>query len=209
MEFYPLSSKSKTKKGCFNSQWDGILRRIMTQTELFTIVSIPNGMEFYSGNADELVTLFLFQFPMGWNSTLEIVRNIPKTKFQFPMGWNSTIAPKRTAAAAHFCFNSQWDGILPKYRKLLAGRIPAFQFPMGWNSTRCWWYCGRLAWVSIPNGMEFYARFLKDADRSVLSFNSQWDGILRLASLRGAPYPSVSIPNGMEFYAWQSRVCKL
>ena len=53
--------------------------------------------------------------------------------------------------------------------------------------------------VSIPNGMEFY-------DTIVLlingyeSFNSQWDGILRIDALAEELKNEVSIPNGMEFY---------
>ena len=46
--------------------------------------------------------------------------------------------------------------------------------------------------VSIPNGMEFYARLLKDADRSVLSFNSQRDGILQRLKSEAATTEAVT-----------------
>ena len=75
-------------------------------------------------------------------------------------------------------FNSQRDGILHKrYRR----KLPKTG---GFNSQRdgilrmCM-VLVRFATsaVSIPNGMEFYARFLKSCDRTT-RFNSQRDGIL-------------------------------
>ena len=37
----------------------------------------------------------MFQFPMGWNSTVsKELRDTEVLPFQFPMGWNSTVAMK-------------------------------------------------------------------------------------------------------------------
>ena len=98
------------------------------------------------------------------------------------MGWNST---------------SSKQGVidLPK----------EFQFPMGWNSTRYFVVNVCVAYVSIPNGMEFYDAHGGSIDTEALfqfpmgwnstlkspplapllkRFNSQWDGILRAKNKR-------------------------
>ena len=50
---------------------------------------------------------------MGWNSTMQSSKARQRLDvFQFPMGWNSTL---RHGSGEGFCrhgFNSQWDGIL-------------------------------------------------------------------------------------------------
>ena len=76
-------------------------------------------------------------------------------EFQFPTGWNST-KTKNIKKMIWIGFNSQRDGILPSQN----GSRKSFVF------------------VSIPNGMEFYART-----------------VLKLLAKA-----CVSIPNGMEFY---------
>ena len=99
-----------------------------------------------------------FQFPTGWNSTL-----------------NSTILSERSK-----CFNSQRDGIL-----LWIGIAWGIAIGSSFNSQRdgilhsscVAQYDGRQL-VSIPNGMEFYVdTFSSCCVRSC--FNSQRDGILR------------------------------
>ena len=54
--------------------------------------------------------------------------------------------------------------------------------------------------VSIPNGMEFYGISCSFKILFVTRFNSQRDGILRLAAGLSRTAHYVSIPNGMEFY---------
>ena len=78
-----------------------------------------------------------------------------RVEFQFPTGWNST----------------KHDGQI-RYNDQL------FQFPTGWNSTETLHYSVlSIRWVSIPNGMEFYAR-VRYLSRLSARFNSQRDGIL-------------------------------
>ena len=77
-------------------------------------VSIPNGMEFYSGRKNSFDPIVRFQFPTGWNSTLDLCREVVKSLF---------------------CFNSQRDGILLAILILFGIILVRFQFPTGWNST--------------------------------------------------------------------------
>ena len=73
--------------------------------------------------------------------------------FQFPTGWNSTLS-FQCRATAETCFNSQRDGILrPALAKL-----------------------ERIYIVSIPNGMEFYARNRKVVIRfRAFQFPTGWN----------------------------------
>ena len=123
--------------GCkvgFNSQRDGILPCFYRLDQIYFLVSIPNGMEFYSIRPSLWLLLAEFQFPTGWNSTQKTqttkakpIVSIPNgmefyndkiaiinenIEFQFPTGWNST-------------FNLYHSGNDSK----------VFQFPTGWNST--------------------------------------------------------------------------
>jgi len=188
---------------CFNSQRDGILRKV--------------------GGKFSLIEL-TFQFPTGWNSTVELKsfesvvdcfnsqrdgnstwRRSAKFRasrtFQFPTGWNSTLSFRRLALA-RLCVSipNGMEFYICGY--CLGGwQSELFQFPTGWNSTRL---CAELRTsqktVSIPNGMEFYAEHLPY--RALESrFNSQRDGILRQNYLDFKALGTlVSIPNGMEFY---------
>ena len=139
----------------FNSQRDGILPRSIRQrclSPLFqfptgwnstkgfqyvktnSVVSIPNGMEFYIVYVLRETAVSPFQFPTGWNSTqilgfslFRCLVSIPNgmefyaldknsadsnSAFQFPTGWNST------------------EGLYDSIKDHLS-----FQFPTGWNST--------------------------------------------------------------------------
>ena len=49
---------------------------------------------------------------------------------------------------------------------------------MGWNSTKPLNHTRRQHYVSIPNGMEFYAESDGSECPDIVCFNSQWDGIL-------------------------------
>ena len=140
----------------FNSQRDGILQMALDYPALlFQVsipngmefylrsfppridceqVSIPNGMEFYGTTSTQFLIFKMFQFPTGWNSTMNWQN--PKLlllfEFQFPTGWNSTHNQSRETRLfvvsipngmefyrlwkAHISyvasFNSQRDGIL-------------------------------------------------------------------------------------------------
>ncbi len=72
MEFYLGFSAVSAMADGFNSQRDGILRRL--------------------NSASIFAQVKLFQFPTGWNSTLGLSEEeYAKGMFQFPTGWNSTL----------------------------------------------------------------------------------------------------------------------
>ena len=136
MKFYWLTTTGEVEIERFNSQRDGILHTIYfiwfglqivsipngmefyliyrADTPWLILVSIPNGMEFYKSSCYRSIGAHRFQFPTGWNSTVELFCDSRTHRgFQFPTGWNSTglkitclLNPKR--------FNSQRDGILRK-----------------------------------------------------------------------------------------------
>ena len=95
----------------FPTGWNSTIRR---QTPCFpSLVSIPNGMEFYKQQN------YLFPaFSLSFNSQRDgILLRLPLMKmmpigFQFPTGWNSTLGIGRGGSF-----------------------IGLFQFPTGWNST--------------------------------------------------------------------------
>ena len=199
-------------------------------------------MEFYPSASDSARCPNGFQFPTGWNSTQSLkAAQIARSIVSIPNGMEFYKA--NTSKLKPFMrFSSQRDGILRNgYFKLY--RIPAFQFPTGWNSTIG--LSQNIRWisnVSIPNGMEFYAKANEIAVFTFtfqfptgwnstsaftwallcfVCFNSQRDGILRSRSIRrngsfAFQFPTgwnstkttvktlqtirVSIPNGMEFY---------
>ena len=180
MEFYFDSRYAVLLQKAFQfpTGWNSTL--IIRYPSKGNLVSIPNGMEFYNEGVPFTIKDLAFQFPTGWNSTslatysggtpavsipngMEFYENllgykIEKERFQFPTGWNSTRARLIARDQTAKCFNSQRDGILP-LKGALSKAKAAFQFPTGWNSTR--WHGRERAncrAVSIPNGMEFYAR---------------------------------------------------
>ena len=98
------------------------------------IVSIPNGMEFYSFGLTIDISKIRVSIPNGMEFYCLIKRYSRRLcVFQFPTGWNSTICLNFSILSGK-SFNSQRDGILRR-RSL-------------WESDRYR--------VSIPNGMEFY-----------------------------------------------------
>ena len=76
---------------CFNSQRDGILRLGFGPGVALGAVSIPNGMEFYLCKILGNLHTQPFQFPTGWNSTNSMYPSQIMALFQFPTGWNSTL----------------------------------------------------------------------------------------------------------------------
>ena len=109
MEFYKvINAVIKAELERFNSQRDGILHDavlsnqtadglfqfptgwnstiIAENTNKKTIVSIPNGMEFYQDNGVKELMEMLFQFPTGWNSTKDGKSECRSTKVSIPSG---------------------------------------------------------------------------------------------------------------------------
>ena len=148
------------------------------------IVSIPNGMEFYARLSIRSVPSLRVSIPNGMEFYSRHLLSEPgsNAQFQFPTGWNST-ERLRSSPAQIESFNSQRDGILPKLGGIEGGNFHRFQFPTGWNSTSIErTNIHAPAFVSIPNGMEFY----EEVDELLLDsedgFNSQRDGILHIYS---------------------------
>ena len=186
-------------KFSFNSQRDGILlswcyygrRWIRFQFptgwnstlfkpsfSLSSLVSIPNGMEFYWARERSGASRKSFNSQRDGILLSSAVFGSVCSSFQFPTGWNSTgyLTPAKIEEVR---FNSQRDGILHK-------EIPTdmiwsikFQFPTGWNSTLASYQMTKRLLVSIPNGMEFYQKVAHSATSIVSGFNSQRDGILQ------------------------------
>ena len=125
--------KMQWQKFQFPTGWNSTIwiGRILIQS----VVSIPNGMEFYQVMALGGISTRLFQFPTGWNSTIPNPINLSKPQAGF---------------------NSQRDGILQK-RKQQNQLKNAVSIPNGME-----FYVGVIetfkptSRVSIPNGMEFY-----------------------------------------------------
>ena len=147
-------------------------------------VSIPNGMEFYARLSIRSVPSLRVSIPNGMEFYSRHLLSEPgsNAQFQFPTGWNST-ERLRSSPAQIESFNSQRDGILPKLGGIEGGNFHRFQFPTGWNSTSIErTNIHAPAFVSIPNGMEFY----EEVDELLLDsedgFNSQRDGILHIYS---------------------------
>ena len=164
MEFYPKLALRFLSSPCFNSQRDGILRRLPAS---FFILS-------------------LFQFPTGWNSTCGCLCTVfCMCLFQFPTGWNSTLHVRPNIICEYSRFNSQRDGILHKW-SCLRPTARKVSIPNGME-----FYFALLIRffsfeVSIPNGMEFYSAFIK-VICSLDCFNSQRDGILRCETTKDDP----------------------
>ena len=100
-----------------------------------TIVSIPNGMEFYKIFPSKGKSKVKFQFPTGWNST-KLQRSFLQTfgLFQFPTGWNSTMTENTPLALTYeFQFPTGWNSTNTFNVYIYTRKL--FQFPTGWNST--------------------------------------------------------------------------
>ena len=120
---------------CFNSQRDGILP---ISNRFFLnryIVSIPNGMEFYSLNLFKRLTIAICFNSQRDGILLRdgFISCDLIAEFQFPTGWNSTQSSAHLWLARsvsipngmEFYFISRSDFGYPRL----------FQFPTGWNST--------------------------------------------------------------------------
>ena len=134
MEFYGFIEKCSNGYKSFNSQRDGILRKVYR----------------HDFRQD------MFQFPTGWNSTyFRLTAKRQQAKVSIPNGMefyaNKTIKSFKFAFVSipngmefymydayckddDICFNSQRDGILLK-SLLYNASGELFQFPTGWNST--------------------------------------------------------------------------
>ena len=150
----PVSALRVISNFGFNSQRDGILPKVSKKRWKTARVSIPNGMEFYAwvdlsppqsksfnsqrdgilrSSRHSTFRNTKFQFPTGWNSTLEWICRRRKAKVSIPNGMEF-YAPVVIALFAIPSFNSQRDGILLRYLAC-ACYFAEFQFPTGWNST--------------------------------------------------------------------------
>ena len=159
MEFYILKPIESISSPRFNSQRDGILPEAGSSADVIS-VSIPNGMEFYMRIIRLLSIIALVSIPNGMEFYISLYLSLIVLRmFQFPTGWNSTKL---------------------RLRRRETGK--SFQFPTGWNSTPICPAFALAAIVSIPNGMEFYLISYMNV-LSVIRFNSQRDGILRLGLL--------------------------
>ena len=179
MEFYAIARLDIwTILKCFNSQRDGILHRVKNGDDDFRTRfnsqrdgillyrQTPKRVEGYSFNSQRdgilrgilgvLGAAVMFQFPTGWNSTLQTAAEVAQI-----WGFNS----QRDGILLHLFllvwfgivrFNSQRDGILPAVNHIDEGPYVTFQFPTGWNSTPSQALRNSSTKVSIPNGMEFY-----------------------------------------------------
>ena len=93
MEFYvSIILNTKSLISGFNSQRDGILRVVLAFLFFYNLVSIPNGMEFYS-----IPKLKQIHAKKRFNSQRDGIllrekefRSSVSGRFQFPTGWNST-----------------------------------------------------------------------------------------------------------------------
>ena len=160
-------------------------------------------MEFYISLYLEQREFLLFQFPTGWNSTLQkCFDSTCKSQFQFPTGWNSTRImqigmhqqvvsipngmefynlPNPQACKSYDSFNSQRDGILLSLSRVCLRSISS---------------------VSIPNGMEFYvSAMIEFIHLRMFQFPTGWNSTFAWYLCRLLQV--VSIPNGMEFYFMQ------
>ena len=200
----------------FNSQRDGILPSSAKIAELYTPVSIPNGMEFYVERERAKRALHSFQFSTGWNSTKQKYRLFRNTPVSIPNGMEfypavgvekanlscfnsqrdgillySLQSPKRTLS----CFNSQRDGILLAFSATFCDSL-WFQFPTGWNSTihtspqirAKYQFQFPTGWNSTEKQARAYGQFQR--------FNSQRDGILRNWGKRSNGIKKFQFPTG-------------
>ena len=92
MEFYASTPRPPSVPRSFNSQRDGILQMALDYPALLFQVSIPNGMEFYLRSFPPRIDCEQVSIPNGMEfygttSTQFLIFKM----FQFPTGWNSTM----------------------------------------------------------------------------------------------------------------------
>ena len=98
------------------------------------------------------------------------------------------------------CFNSQRDGILRANSAIPKTAASGFNSQRDGILRKCEIIKRPILFVSIPNGMEFYAKVEALEKENAERFNSQRDGILPFKWIFWLWSFVVSIPNGMEFY---------
>ena len=86
MEFYFWLEILTSARASFNSQRDGILPVRVQVIYTQTLVSIPNGMEFYACRSYRQQRGRRFQFPTGWNSTRDRNKQGWTTDVSIPNG---------------------------------------------------------------------------------------------------------------------------
>ncbi len=80
------------------------------QIQLFKLVSIPNGMEFYRDGKEVRFIVEEFQFPTGWNSTLTSESLQGSSAVSIPNGMEFYFIWPRSSSLRSNSFNSQRDG---------------------------------------------------------------------------------------------------
>ena len=146
MEFYVYFSSVKNIPYLFQfpTGWNSTVAVIAKIAQ--RIVSIPNGMEFYrapfayatlqlsfNSQRDGILrqeppkgeTMNLFQFPTGWNSTLNAAKPQHYACVSIPNGMEFYRHSVHISFSL-LCFNSQRDGILPPPRVVFASRRYCF-----------------------------------------------------------------------------------
>ena len=138
----------------FPTGWNSTLFK--PSFSLSSLVSIPNGMEFYIFGLSPSPSFQIISIPNG----MEFYWHAAKCagvaySVSIPNGMK--FYKGRVMQIGVFTgFNSQRDEILPKTLKT-AKATTVFQFPTGWNSTQIYILRRGKLPVSIPNGMKFYA----------------------------------------------------
>ena len=169
---------------------------------MIRLVSIPNGMEFYSKRSDRR--------PLGtsrFNSQRDgILRGwaisdgtLLKTRFN---SQRDGILPRwyRNLRRMWGCFNSQRDGILPYISSSEVYGIDSFNSQRdGILRFKRRFHSFGYEFVSIPNGMEFYSLSLDACNSLQFQFPTGWNSTFLLFLYKLSVF-YVSIPNGMEFY---------
>ena len=118
----------------FNSQRDGILLSFNLRLKFSQIVSIPNGMEFYTS----------VSLPHHRHKSV----SIPNGMEFYMASWVVLQLESLVSIPNGMEFYEYFDST--------TGLCVKFQFPTGWNSTLPNPQACKSYDVSIPNGMEFY-----------------------------------------------------
>ena len=142
-------------------------------------VSIPNGMKFYHMRRASITPI------AGFNSQRDEI--LPKV-----------LTHTRSSCCG---FNSQRDEILLWVGRSTRAARPGFKSQRDEILLKWLSHYIIIIWVSIPNGMKFYAKsFKKSKNKLMFQFPTGWNSTLCCSRLLSFSL-SVSIPNGMKFYA--------
>jgi len=188
--------KEKTKES-FNSQRDGILLYHCAAPNPLFVVSIPNGMEFYSILSRGL------KCPWGsFNSQRDgiLPQNCGdgrlRTLVSIPNGMEFYHCNARVTQSNKNGFNSQRDGILLETALTFCRRVACFNSQRDGILHEFLSRRSQKLIVSIPNGMEFYKNLVSFTTFFRHGFNSQRDGILRYRISLQIEYSPFQFPTG-------------